>query len=300
MEWSTILRHVGNTPLVRLQRVVAPDCATILGKLESRNPSGSVKDRAALAMVEDAEARGVLRPDSTVVEPSSGNMGIALAMVCVAKGYRLVITMPENAPAERRRLLSRYGVELRLTDVLRGMDGAVSTAQEMAASDPSIVYLDQFRNAAVVRFHRETTAQEVVRQVGGTIHAFVAGVGTGGTLTGVGEVLKARDPSVQVVAVEPTASPMLSRGESGPHSIAGIGPDFVPPLLNRTIVDEVVSITDDVAIETAHRLARQEGLLVGPSSGAAVAAALQIGQRLGPDKVVVTILADTGERYMAL
>ena len=296
---KTILDSIGRTPLVQLRRIGREEGFTIYGKLEAANPSGSVKDRAALAMVEDAEARGILKRGTTLVEPSSGNMGVALAMVGAAKGYRVIITLPGNIHPERQRLLTQYGAKLNLTPSDQGMKGAVQVANELA-QDPQYVILDQFRNPANPKVHGETTAQEIRKQTRGTIHGFVAGVGTGGTITGVGKALKEREGSTLVVAVEPQDSPLLTRGRSGYHSIVGLGADFIPPILDRGVIDEVLDITDQEAMEMMHRLAREEGLLVGVSSGANVVAALAIARRLGPDKVVVTILPDTGERYLGL
>lgn len=296
---ESALELVGNTPLVRLRRVVGEGDARLLGKLESPNPGGSVKDRVAVAMVEEAEANGTLRPGSTIVEATTGNSGVALAMVAAAKGYKLVIFMPENAPPERRRLLARFGTEARFTPPELGMEGAHQAARALAESDPQWVYLDIFRNPATVRVHREATAVEIIRATGGKVDAFVSGVGTGGTLTGVGERLKEDIPGVLIVAVEPDSSQVLSGGNAGPHAIPGIGADFVPPLLNREIVDEIALVTDEQAAKMSLRLAQEEGLLVGISSGANVAASLGIAHRLGEGKTVVTVLADSGERYLS-
>ena len=292
-----VLELVGNTPLVRLNKLAGPGYAEVLCKLESLNPSGSIKDRVALALVADAEARGALHPGQVLLVATSGNTGISLAMVANARGYRLVVMMPENALAERRRLLARYGAETRLTPAYQGMDGAQRAAQELAERE-GYVLLDPFRDPAVVRAHREATAREILAQVDGRIDAFVAGVGTGATVTGVGSVLKQRNQGTLVVAVEPASSRVLSGGKAGPHGIPGIGADFVPPLLERGLLDEIVPVTDEAASQTALRLARQEGLLVGISSGANVAAALKLAARLGAGKRVVTGLPDTGERYV--
>lgn len=297
---DTVLELIGNTPLVRLRRLEAPGSARVLAKLENLNPGGSVKDRAALAMIEDAEERGVLRPGATIVQPTGGNMGISLAMVAAAKGYRLAVVTPESVPVERRRLVTRYGATVHLTPSHLGMEGANLVARRMLESDPDSVTLDPFSNPANPRAHREGTGREILEATQGQVHAFVAGVGTGGTLTGVGEALKDADPSVLVVAVEPSASPLLSKGWAGDHDIAGIGADFVPPILNRAIIDEVITTTTQEALDTTMRLARELGLLVGVSSGANVFAALRVASRLGEDKVVVTVLPDTGERYLAL
>lgn len=295
---QSILDLIGNTPLVSLEHIPEKWSAAVLGKLESRNPTGSIKDRIALAMVRDAEETGRLLPGHTLVEPTSGNSGIALAMVAAVKGYRLIIVMPEGVPTERKRLLAYFGADLHMTSPLEGMGGAMRVAEHLVQENTTYVTLGQFNNPANPGAHRETTAQEILRDTGGRVDAFVAGVGTGGTITGVGEVLKERDPNVTVVAVEPNASPLLSIGKVGDHSIPGLGPDFIPPILNRAIIDEVIGVTDDEAREMTARLAREEGLLVGISSGANVLAALQIAKRLGPGNVVVTILPDGGERYV--
>ena len=295
---ASVLDLVGGTPLVRLRRVVGEGYAQILCKMESLNPSGSVKDRIALAMVEEGEARGILGPGSTIIEATSGNTGVALAMVAAARGYRLVVCMPENAPPERRRLLHRFGVEVRLTPAQLSMKGAYKEAEAMIQSDSQAVMLDVFRNSSVVRVHRETTGKEIIDATRGMVDAFVAGVGTGGTLTGVGERLKEVNPSVLIIAVEPFSSQVVGSGEPGFHAIPGIGADFVPPLLKREIIDEIVPVGDEAAAELSLRLAREEGLLVGISSGANVLASLKIAERLGEGKTVVTMLPDTGERYL--
>ena len=296
--FHSILDLIGNTPLVSLKRIPEAGSAAILGKLESRNPTGSIKDRIALAMIRDAEESGKLLPGYTLVEPTSGNTGIALAMVAAVKGYHLIIVMPEGIPMERKRLLTHLGVELHMTSPLDGMAGAIRAAERMARENPTYIAMNQFMNPANPRAHRETTAQEILRDTGGKVDAFVAGVGTGGTITGVGEVLKERDSRTLVVAVEPASSPILSSGRVGDHAIPGLGPDFVPPILNRAIIDEVMDVTDEDAVQMTARLAQEEGLLVGISSGANVLASLQIARRLGPGKVVVTIFPDGGERYV--
>ena len=295
---GSVLELVGNTPLVRLRRVVEGTDAQVLAKMEGLNPGGSIKDRLAHAMVEDGEASGALQPGCTIVEATSGNSGVSLAMAAAAKGYGLVIFMPEHTPLERRRLLERYGAEVRLTPADLGMEGCHQAAEAYVGSNPSCVRLDMFKNHSVVRVHRETTALEILQATQGRVDAFVAGVGTGGTLTGVGEKLKEAIPSVAIVAVEPASSQMLGKGTAGPHSIPGIGANFVPPQLNRDIIDEIVPVTDDQAHQMSFRLAREEGLLVGISSGANVVASLIIARRLEEDKVVVTVLGDTGERYL--
>lgn len=297
---ASVLDLVGRTPLVRLNRLPPMGSATILAKLESLNPGGSVKDRIALAMIEDAEERGSLKPGATIVEPTSGNTGIGLAMVCAVKGYRLILTMPEDMSLERQRLLTRFGAQVVLTPAIEGMTGAVHAAQELVEKHQGFFMPQQFQNPANPEVHRRTTAEEILEATNGRLNAFVSGVGTGGTITGVGEVLKERLPEVLVVAVEPTRSPVLSGGKFRPHGIQGIGASFVPGVLNREIYSEIVLVRDEDAMETAGRLAREEGLLVGISSGANVFASLQIAERLGPDRTVVTVLCDTGERYLSL
>ena len=297
---GSVLEVVGGTPLVRLNRLPRPDGATVLAKMESLNPGGSVKDRIAVAMVEDAERRGLLQPGATVVEPTSGNTGIGLAMVCAVRGYRLILTMPDDMSVERQRLLARYGAELRLTPALEGMTGAVFAAQEILREHPEYFMPLQFENPANPEIHRRTTALEILEATEERIHVFVAGIGTGGTVTGVGEVLKQRVPGVRVVGVEPARSPVLSGGKARPHGIQGIGASFVPAVLNRAILDEIVQVRDEDAITTARRLAQEEGLLVGISAGANVWAACQLAERLPADRVVVTVLCDTGERYLSV
>ncbi|HAM55786.1 MAG: cysteine synthase A [Candidatus Rokubacteria bacterium GWC2_70_24] len=297
---GSVLEVVGGTPLVRLNRLPRPDGATVLAKMESLNPGGSVKDRIAVAMVEDAERRGLLQPGATVVEPTSGNTGIGLAMVCAVRGYRLILTMPDDMSVERQRLLARYGAELRLTPALEGMTGAVFAAQEVLREHPEYFMPLQFENPANPEIHRRTTALEILEATEERIHVFVAGIGTGGTVTGVGEVLKQRVPGVRVVGVEPARSPVLSGGKARPHGIQGIGASFVPAVLNRAILDEIVQVRDEDAITTARRLAQEEGLLVGISAGANVWAACQLAGRLPQDRVVVTVLCDTGERYLSV
>jgi cysteine synthase A len=298
---DSVLDLVGRTPLVRLRRLPAPASATVLAKLESHNPGGSVKDRIALAMVEDAERRGRLRPGMTLVEPTSGNTGVGLAMVAAVKGYRLILTMPEDMSLERRRLLARFGAELQLTPAIEGMTGAVYAAEELCRADSDYVMLQQFQNPANPEVHRRTTALEIVEATEGRLDAFVAGVGTGGTITGTGEVLReALGPAVKIVAVEPARSPVLSGGRFAVHGIQGLGASFVPGVFNRDVVDEVVTVRDEDAMETALRLCREEGLLVGISAGANVWAALAVAAGLGEGRVVVTVLPDTGERYLSV
>jgi len=296
----SVLDLIGNTAMVRLSRLPKPGRAALLAKLESQNPGGSVKDRIALAMVEDAERRGVLKPGATIVEPTSGNTGIGLAMVAAVKGYRLILTMPDDMSVERQRLLARFGAELVLTPAIEGMTGAVYAAEELLRAHPAYFMPQQFQNPANPEVHRRTTAQEILEATDGQLDVFVAGVGTGGTITGVGEVLKAKLGEVRVVAVEPAASPVLSGGKARPHGIQGIGASFVPGVFNRAVVDEIVLVSDEDASHTALRLAREEGLLVGISAGANVWAAVREAERLGPEQVVVTVLPDTGERYLSV
>jgi cysteine synthase len=297
---ESVLDLIGNTPLVRLSRVAPTSGAMVLAKVESQNPGGSVKDRIARSMIEDAEERGVLRPGSTLVEPTSGNTGIGLAMVAAVKGYRLILTMPDDMSQERRRLLARLGAELVLTPAIEGMTGAVYAAQELCRVNPGYVMLQQFENPANPNAHRRTTALEILEATGGKVDGFVAGVGTGGTITGVGEVLRERLPRVRIVAVEPARSPVLSGGKARVHGIQGIGASFVPGILNRALIDEIVQVKDEDAMAMSLRLAREEGLLVGISAGANVWAALGVAERLGAGRTVVTVLCDTGERYLSV
>jgi cysteine synthase A len=297
---DSVLELVGGTPLVRLRRLPRPGGAAVAAKLESRNPGGSVKDRIALAMIEDAERSGRLRPGSTMVEPTSGNTGIGLAMAAAVKGYRLILTMPEDMSVERQRLLTRFGAEIHLTPAIEGMTGAVYAAEELVREHPDYFMPQQFQNPANPDVHRRTTALEILEAVDGRLAAFVAGVGTGGTITGVGEVLKAKVPGVQVVAVEPAKSPVLSGGRPRPHGIQGIGASFVPGVLNPKVIDRIIQVRDEDATQWARRLTREEGLLVGISAGAAVFAACEVAGALSPEQLVVTVLPDTGERYLSL
>ncbi|MCG0277497.1 MAG: cysteine synthase A [Thermanaeromonas sp.] len=295
---ENIAELIGRTPMVRLNRVVG-DGAEVWVKLEFFNPGASVKDRTALSMVVAAEKEGRLKPGDTIVEPTSGNTGVGLAMLAACRGYRLILVMPETMSIERRKLFKAFGAELILTPGAEGMQGAVEKAKELVRENPHFFMPQQFENPANPAIHRETTAREILIQTGGELDAFVAGVGTGGTITGVGEVLKKELPHVRVVAVEPATSAVLSGGEPGPHKIQGIGAGFVPKVFNREVVDEIVTVGNEEAMETARRLAREEGILVGISSGAAVYAALQVAKRLGKGKRVVTIAPDTGERYLS-
>jgi cysteine synthase len=297
---SSALDLVGNTPLVRLDRVRPPGSAEILGKLESMNPAGSVKDRIALSMIEDAEERGLLKPGATIVEPTSGNTGIGLAMVAAVKGYKLILTMPDDMSGERRKLLQRYGAQLILTPAIEGMTGAVFAAEELVAKNGDYFMPQQFNNPANPEVHRHTTVEEILRDTEGRLDAFVAGVGTGGTITGVGEVLRHRLPEVLIVAVEPARSPVLAGGKPGLHAIQGIGASFVPTVLNREVYHELISVKDEDSLEMAKQLTRREGLLVGISAGANLFASLAVARRLGEGKRVVTVLPDTGERYLSV
>jgi cysteine synthase A len=297
---GSLLELVGNTPLVRINRLAAGLPAAVAAKVESANPGASVKDRIALAMIEDAERRGVLTKESVIVEPTSGNTGIGLAWVAAIKGYRCIIVMPESASAERRRLMRYLGAELVLTPAAQGIRASVDKANEIVASTPNAFMPQQFENPANPEIHRKTTAQEIWRDTDGTVDIFVAGVGTGGTITGVAEVLKKRRPSVRAVAVEPVNSAVLSGGAPGSHRIQGIGAGFVPAVMRRELVDEVITVREEDAGATSQRLAREEGLLVGISAGANVWAALQVAARPeNKGKLVVTVLPDTAERYIS-
>jgi len=295
-----ITQTIGDTPLVELARLAPPGGARVVAKVEFFNPLSSVKDRIGLAMVEAAEQEGRVGPGATLVEPTSGNTGIALAFVAAARGYRLILTMPETASLERRRLLGLLGAELVLTPGPEGMAGAISRAEQLVAATPGAVMLQQFRNPANPEVHRRTTAEEIWADTDGLVDIFVAGVGTGGTITGVGQVLKARRPAVRIVAVEPAASPVLSGGAKGPHKIQGIGAGFIPEVLDRSVIDEVVTVADDDAFRTARLLARTEGIAAGISSGAAVHAALQLaGRPENVGKLLVVVRPSPGERYLS-
>lgn len=300
---QNVTQLIGDTPLVRLNRIVPEGSAEIYVKLEYQNPGSSVKDRIAISMIEVAEQQGIIKPgESTIVEPTSGNTGIGLAMVAAAKGYRAILVMPETMSLERRNLLRAYGAELVLTPGSEGMNGAVKKAEEIVRENPSYFLPQQFKNQANVKIHRETTGPEIVEAINsldGKLDAFVAGIGTGGTISGAGEVLKKNFPNIQVVAVEPAASPLLSGGGPGPHKIQGIGANFIPEILNREVYDRVVTIENDEAFETARTVAKKEGLLVGISSGAAIFAALKIAKELGEGKRVVAIVPSNGERYLS-
>ncbi|MCK6412163.1 MAG: cysteine synthase A [Azonexus sp.] len=297
---NNVAELVGNTPLVKLNRLSEGCVATVVAKLEFFNPGSSVKDRIAAAMLDAAQAAGKIGPDTVVLEPTSGNTGIGLAMVCAARGIKCAFTMPETMSRERKLLLKAYGAELILTPGPEGMGGAIAKAKALAESDPKYFVPQQFENPANPEVHRKTTAEEIWRDTDGQVDIFVAGVGTGGTVTGVGETLKAKKPGVQVVAVEPDASPVLSGGQKGPHPIQGIGAGFVPGVLNTGVYDEVVRVKNDDAFVTARRMAAEEGLLVGISSGAATWAALQLAQRPeNAGKLIVVVIPSCGERYLS-
>ena len=298
MLYQNILEAIGHTPMVRLNKLVDERSAQVYAKLESFNPMHSVKDRVARSMVEAAERSGELRPGMTVVEPTSGNTGIGLAMVCAAKGYRLVITMPETMSIERRRLMAAFGAEIVLTPGKEGMMGAIARAEEMVSSDPNSFMPQQFKNPANPQAHYVTTAEEILADLP-DLDAFVSAVGTGGTITGVGRALRERKCRVELVAVEPSASPVLSGGKPGPHRIQGIGAGFVPDTCDLSLIDRILQVDDVEAIKHARDLARKEGILCGISSGAALCGALNVAKELGPDAKVVVLLADTGERYLS-
>ena len=300
--YDKITDLIGGTPLLKLTNYSKEKDlgATVYGKLEYFNPAGSVKDRIAKAMIDDAEAKGVLKPDSVIIEPTSGNTGIGLSAVAAARGYKIILTMPDTMSVERRNLLKAYGAELVLTEGAKGMKGAIAKAQELAEQTPHSFIPSQFTNPANPDIHRKTTGPEIWEDTDGKVDIFVAGVGTGGTVTGVGEYLKSKNPNVKVVAVEPAGSPVLSKGTAGPHKIQGIGAGFVPDTLNTAVYDEIIAVENEDAFETGRTLARKEGLLVGISSGAAVYAATQLALRSeNKGKIIVALLPDTGERYLS-
>ncbi len=298
--YDDITKTIGNTPLVRLNNITKGLGSTVVAKMESFNPMSSVKDRIGIAMITAAEKSGLLKKDTIIIEPTSGNTGIALAFVAAAKGYKIILTMPDTMSIERRALLKAFGAEIVLTPGSEGMKGAISKAEELVKNTPNSFMPQQFKNLANPEIHRQTTAEEVWNDTDGKIDFFIGGVGTGGTITGVGEVLKKRKPSVKVIAVEPADSPVLSGGKSGPHKIQGIGAGFVPEVLNTKIVDEIITVKNEQAFAVARQLAREEGILVGISSGAAAFAALQVAARPeNTGKLVVVMLPDTGERYLS-
>lgn len=297
---ASVIELIGNTPLVQLSQVTGPGQAEVLAKLEYYNPGGSVKDRIALHMVEVAEEQGHLRPGGTIVEASSGNTGIGLALVAAAKGYKLILVMPDTMSQERQTILKAYGAEIVLSPGVDGMDGSIRVMEGILRQHPDFFAPRQFDNPANPEVHRNTTAREIIAQTGGQVDAFVAGIGTGGTITGVGEVLKTELLHVKIIGVEPASSAVISGGVAGPHKIQGLGAGFVPKVLNRRVLDRIFTVTDEDAFLTAMQLARKEGLLVGISAGAAVYAALKVARELGPGKRVVTILPDTGERYLSM
>ena len=298
--FNSVTELIGNTPLVRLNRITSVNSGKILAKLEYLNPGGSVKDRICLAMIEDAEKKGLLKPGATIIEPTSGNTGIGLAMIAAVKGYKCILTMSEAMSLERIFILKAYGAKVVLTPATQGMDGAIKKAEELLKKTPEAYMPQQFNNQANPEGHRKTTALEILEATDGRLEAFVAGVGTGGTITGVGEVLKKHNPQIKIVAVEPKNSPVLSGGKAGAHKIQGIGAGFIPKILNREIIDSIIQVSDDDAFKTSKILARREGLFVGVSGGAATWAALKVAQDLGEDAKVVVILPDTGERYFSM
>ncbi len=295
-----ITEGIGSTPLVRLNRLSPSEGGTIYGKAEFYNPGGSVKDRICLNMIDEAEKQGLLKPGSTIVEPTSGNTGIGLALVAAVRGYKLILVMPEGMSLERASLLSSYGAQLVLTPAREGMRGSIKEAESILEQNPEYFMPNQFSNPANPAMHRKTTALEIWDALDGKVDAFVAAVGTGGTITGCGEVFKEKNVNVKIVAVEPTGSPVLSGGEAGPHKIQGIGAGFVPEVLNRSLLDQIITVTDEEAYQTTKQLAKKEGLLVGISAGANVFAAQKVAESLGKGKNVVTILCDTGERYLSI
>lgn len=297
---NSILDLVGNTPIVKLNRLVGEDSAEVYAKLESFNPSGSVKDRAALNMILDAEEKGLIHRGDTIIEPTSGNTGIGLAMVSAARGYRLIIIMPSNATLERVKLLKAYGAEVILTPGEMRMTGCIEKAQEMLKQIPNSIMPDQFNNQANPDIHKKTTAREILRQMDGKLDVFVSTAGTGGTISGTGEILRQYLPELKIYVVESKNSPVISGGEPGPHKIVGTGPGFIPNTLNMKIFDEIIQIDDEDAIETSRQLARREGILCGISAGASTFVALETAKRLGPGKRILTIIPDTGERYLSM
>ncbi len=297
---DNVLELVCNTPIVRLNRIVTSDMAEILAKLENFNPGGSVKDRICLSMIEDAEKKGLIKKGGTIVEPTSGNTGIGLAMVAAVKGYKCILTMPETMSLERIYILKAYGAEIVLTSGIDGMKGAIAKAEQILKKTPNGFMPQQFKNESNPEVHRRTTAQEILNATDAKLDAFVAGVGTGGTITGVGEILKKENPDIKVIAVEPKASAVLSGNPAGPHKIQGIGAGFVPEVLNRNVIDEIIQVSDNDAFDTSRKLAATEGLFVGISAGAAAWATFKVAKALGKGKLVLTVFPDTGERYFSM
>ena len=297
--FKNIIELIGSTPMVKLNKIVEPDSAELIAKLENFNPGGSIKDRICISMIEDAEKKGLLKPGSTIVEPTSGNTGIGLAMVAAIKGYKCILTMPESMSVERIYILKSYGADVVLTPATEGMSGSIKKAKEIASKTPNSIMLQQFDNPANPEIHRKTTAMEILDAVNKKLDAFIAGVGTGGTITGIGEVLKRKIPKIKIIAVEPSNSAVLSGKKPGPHKIQGIGAGFIPKILNRNIIDRVIAVDDAEAFRISKRLAKEEGILVGISAGAITSAGLKVAKELGKGKRVVVILPDTGERYLS-
>lgn len=297
--YNDVTELIGRTPLLRINKLTGENDATVLIKLERNNPGGSVKDRIAYSMIKRAEEEGRLKPGGTIIEPTSGNTGIGLAMVAAALGYKVILTMPETMSIERRKLLKAYGAEIILTPGKEGMKGAIRKAEELLAETENAIIPQQFENPANPAIHEKTTGVEIWEDTGGKVDYFVSGVGTGGTLTGAGRYLKKRNPELKIIAVEPANSPVISGGDPGPHKIQGIGAGFIPAILDTELIDEIYKITDEEAMETARQAARKEGILIGISSGAALAAALKIAQKAGKGKTIVAIAPDTGERYLS-